>query len=168
MKYNVWNKLVRRDLYIDNHIIFPSGYGMGEDMTMMLLFAFARKVAYLPKAFYHYVKLNTVSFSHTYSDRHLKELRYNNSSRMINYIPIVGIDGIPECLEAINNYGIFATVMQNPKIQAETLCTVSSNIITGKSPLDGLHFNFYNNKYIIIPYIPVNKYNIDTAIKIYK
>ena len=98
----------------------------------------------------------------------LKELRYNNSSRMINYIPIVGIDGIPECLEAINNYGIFATVMQNPKIQAETLCTVSSNIITGKSPLDGLHFNFYNNKYIIIPYIPVNKYNIDTAIKIYK
>uniref|UniRef100_UPI003FF0A562 glycosyltransferase family 2 protein n=1 Tax=Phocaeicola sp. TaxID=2773926 RepID=UPI003FF0A562 len=85
MKYNVWNKLVRRDLYIDNHIIFPSGYGMGEDMTMMLLFAFARKVAYLPKAFYHYVKLNTVSFSHTYSDRHLKELRYN-VDRMVNFL----------------------------------------------------------------------------------
>ncbi|EKV56917.1 galactose/glucose-binding protein [Brachyspira hampsonii 30446] len=98
----------------------------------------------------------------------LKELGYNSSSRMLNYIPIVGIDGIPECLEEINNYGIFATVMQNPSIQAQALCSVSSNIINGKSPLEGLHFNFYNNKYIVIPYIPVTKYNIDTAIKIYK
>ena len=97
-----------------------------------------------------------------------REFRYNNSSRMLNYIPIVGIDGIPECLEEINNYGIFATVMQNPQIQAQTLCSVSSNIISGKSPLDGLHFNIYNDKYIVIPYIPVNKSNIDTAIKIYK
>lgn len=98
----------------------------------------------------------------------LKEIGYNNSNRMLNYVPIVGIDGIPECLEAINNYGIFATVMQNPKIQAETLCSVSSNIIGGKSPLDGLHISYYNEKYIVIPYIPITKYNLDTAIKIYK
>lgn len=98
----------------------------------------------------------------------LREFRYNNSSRMLNYVPIVGIDGIPECLEEINNYGIFSTVMQNPSIQAQTLCSVSSNIISGKSPLDGLHISFYNDKYIAIPYIPVNKSNIDTAIKIYK
>ena len=77
MKYNVWNKLVRHSLYIDNGVSFPSGYGMGEDMTMMLLFAHAKKVAYLPKAFYHYVKLNTNAFSQTYSEKHLEELRYN-------------------------------------------------------------------------------------------
>lgn len=77
MKYNVWNKLVRHSLYTNNGISFPSGYGMGEDMTMMLLFAHAKKVAYLPKAFYHYVKLNTNAFSQTYSEKHLEELRYN-------------------------------------------------------------------------------------------
>lgn len=38
MKYNVWNKLVKRSLYTDNDITFPSGYAMGEDMTMMFLF----------------------------------------------------------------------------------------------------------------------------------
>ena len=77
MKYNVWNKLVRRSLYTDNGISFPAGYGMGEDMTMMILFAHANKVTYIPKAYYHYVKLNTDAFSQTYSEKHLMELKHN-------------------------------------------------------------------------------------------
>lgn len=85
MKYNVWNKLVKRSLYIDNNISFPAGYGMGEDMTMMMLCANARKVAYVPRAFYHYVKLNTGAFSQTYSDRHLVELKHN-VQRILDYM----------------------------------------------------------------------------------
>lgn len=85
MKFTVWNKLARRSLYVDNQISFPAGYGMGEDMTMMMLFACAGKVAYLPKAFYHYVKLNTGSFTQTFSDRHLVELKYN-VQRISNYL----------------------------------------------------------------------------------
>ena len=77
MKYNVWNKLVKRSLYEDNEISFPDGYGMGEDMTMLKLFAHAEKVAYVHQAFYHYVQLNTGAFSKTYSDIHLQELRHN-------------------------------------------------------------------------------------------
>lgn len=77
MKYNVWNKLVARRLYAENFISFPDGYGMGEDMTMMLLFMKAGKVAHLPEAMYHYIKTNTGAFSQTYSERHLIELRYN-------------------------------------------------------------------------------------------
>lgn len=77
MKYNVWNKLVRHSLYTENQVSFPAGYGMGEDMTMILLFAHARRVVYIPKAFYHYVKLNTGAMSGMYSDKHLTELKYN-------------------------------------------------------------------------------------------
>lgn len=77
MKYNVWNKLVRRSIYVENKIEFPAGYGMGEDMTIMLLFAYAERISYLPHAFYHYVKLNTNAFSQTYSKRHLQELQHN-------------------------------------------------------------------------------------------
>lgn len=77
MKYNVWNKLVRRSLYADNDIEFPDGHGMGEDMTMIRLFACAKKVAYVPKAFYHYVKLNTNAYTNTYSERHLLDIKYN-------------------------------------------------------------------------------------------
>lgn len=85
MKFNVWNKLVRRSLYTDNGIEFPSGYGMGEDMTMMMLFAHAKKVAYVPKAYYHYIKTNTNAFSQTYSDKHLVELKHN-VQRIVNYM----------------------------------------------------------------------------------
>ena len=77
MKYNVWNKLVRRSLYTDNDIQFPAGYGMGEDMTMIRLFACAQKVEYVPQAFYHYVKLNGDAFTNTFSDKHLQDIKYN-------------------------------------------------------------------------------------------
>ena len=77
MKYNVWNKLILRELYTANNISFPAGYGMGEDMTILKLFACAQTVTYLPKAFYHYVKLNTTAFSNTYSEKHLSELQHN-------------------------------------------------------------------------------------------
>lgn len=77
MKYNVWNKFVRRSLYETSGIHFPAGFGMGEDMTIIKLMAKAKSVAYIPKAYYHYVKYNSDAFSNTYSDRHLSELRHN-------------------------------------------------------------------------------------------
>ncbi len=76
MKYNVWNKLCRRSLYGED-IRFPAGHGMGEDMTMMMLFARAGRVAHLPEALYHYVKLNTGAFSMTKKPSHLVDLKYN-------------------------------------------------------------------------------------------
>ena len=77
MKYNVWNKLVKRSLYTDNNITFPAGHAMGEDMTMIRLAACAKSVAYVPKAFYHYVKLNTNAYSATMSERHKVDIRFN-------------------------------------------------------------------------------------------
>jgi glycosyltransferase involved in cell wall biosynthesis len=77
MKYNVWNKLVRRSLYTDNEIRFPVGHGMGEDMTMILLFAKARSVAYLPVATYHYVRQNENAFTASRSEASYNDLKYN-------------------------------------------------------------------------------------------
>ena len=75
MKYNVWNKLVRRSLY--EGIAFPEGHSMGEDMTMIALSTRARGVVHVPKALYHYVKLNSNAFSNTFSQRHLEDIRFN-------------------------------------------------------------------------------------------
>ncbi len=77
MKFNVWNKLVRRHLYESSSVEFPSGLGMGEDLTMIRLFANATRAVYVPMAFYHYVKTNTGAFSNTYSEKHLRQLRKN-------------------------------------------------------------------------------------------
>jgi len=75
MKFNVWNKLVRRTLY--EGTCFLAGYGMGEDMTIMLLFAKAKKVTYVPQAFYHYVKQNENALTATFVPTHLSSLLYN-------------------------------------------------------------------------------------------
>ncbi len=77
MKYNVWNKLIRRTVYESSGVRFPSGYGMGEDMTIIRLFARCHRVGYLPKAFYRYVKTNATSFCQVYSARHMEELKHN-------------------------------------------------------------------------------------------
>ena len=84
-KYNVWNKIVSRSLYVKTGILFPSGHSMGEDMTMIMLSAKAGKVAYVNKALYHYVKLNANAFSNTFSQRHLDDIRFN-SGRVFEYL----------------------------------------------------------------------------------
>lgn len=84
MKYNVWNKLVKRSLYTDYHITFPAGYAMGEDMTMMFLFSYAHKVAYVGKALYHYVS-NSASMTNVPKPNHLVELKYN-SDRVLSFL----------------------------------------------------------------------------------
>lgn len=77
MKYNVWNKLVRRCLYVDNSISFPDGHSMGEDMTMIMLASFAKSVVYVPEALYHYVKTNAGAYTQVMSERNLSDIRFN-------------------------------------------------------------------------------------------
>lgn len=84
MKYNVWNKLVKRSLYTEHDITFPAGYAMGEDMTMMFLFSYAHKVAYVGKALYHYVS-NSASMTNVPKPKHLIELKYN-SDRVLSFL----------------------------------------------------------------------------------
>lgn len=77
MKYNVWNKIIRRSIYHEQHVKFPEGYGMGEDMTMIRLLPHIHTVKYLPRALYHYVRTNVEAFTHKISDKHLAALKYN-------------------------------------------------------------------------------------------
>ena len=84
-KYNVWNKLIKRSIYKESGIAFPEGHSMGEDMTIILLSTFAKKVAYVPEALYHYFKLNTEAFSNTRSAKHLEDIRFN-AGRTLSFL----------------------------------------------------------------------------------
>lgn len=79
MKYNVWNKLTKRTLYTNNHIRFPEGNQMGEDMTMIQLTACASKVGYVNKALYHYIRVNSSAMTQQYSTEKLRSLAYNTN-----------------------------------------------------------------------------------------
>lgn len=85
MKYNVWNKLVKRSLYLETGMQFPAGHGMGEDMTMIALATHATRSAHITKPLYHYIKLNVNAFTNTLSQRHLDDIRFN-ADRTIGFL----------------------------------------------------------------------------------
>ena len=58
----LWNKLIRRTLYTDNKVVFFNGFW--EDLRASIqLFYYAKKIVYIPKAYYHYVQYNPNSSS---------------------------------------------------------------------------------------------------------
>lgn len=85
MKYNVWNKLIKRSLYVENQICFPDGLGMGEDMTIIKLFCHACRVVHVNDAFYHYTQTNANAYTRVISSS-LLDQAYANANDVINYI----------------------------------------------------------------------------------
>lgn len=77
MKYNVWNKLVKRNLYVDNGIEFPAGHSMGEDMTMIRVLAHSTSIACVNKALYHYVKTNSDAMTNHLKEQALNDIKHN-------------------------------------------------------------------------------------------
>lgn len=84
MKYNVWNKICRRALYEDNHICFPDGHAMGEDLTMIMVALHAQRCVYVDKTLYNYVQ-NEGQMTANYDQKKLASLRFN-CDRLQNYI----------------------------------------------------------------------------------
>lgn len=78
LKWNLWLYLVRRDLFVDNHILFIDGENMGEDMMVVgKLLLCAKKINILHKPFYHYIQTNTSSMTNEFSLKHKSQVTAN-------------------------------------------------------------------------------------------
>ncbi len=66
----LWNKLIRRELFNGSQMDMPEGINYGEDLLMCTkLFARARHVEYLPKAFVHYMQVSGATTSNINSTK---------------------------------------------------------------------------------------------------
>ncbi len=64
------NKLIAKKLFIENNIEHVEGVNVCEDMSILFrLFYYAKKVAYCPHAYLHYVQYNTSSYTKRLSER---------------------------------------------------------------------------------------------------
>ncbi len=53
----VWSKLIKRELFINNNIVFPENIFYGEDLiTSLKLVYFAKKIGKINEALYNYVQ----------------------------------------------------------------------------------------------------------------
>lgn len=60
----LWNKLIRRLLYVENSIGWTEGMDMSEDYGVMVpLCYYANKIEYAPDVYYHYVQYNPSAIS---------------------------------------------------------------------------------------------------------
>lgn len=74
----VWNKLIRRSLYIDHNIRHPEGISMGEDLFVTPKLAYnSNRIGKLNKAYYHYIyNPNSISKSKNISNKKIREMDY--------------------------------------------------------------------------------------------
>lgn len=84
MKYNVWNKMCRRSLYSENNILFPEGFAMGEDLTMIMVALHAHRCASVALPLYNYVQ-SANQMTAVFDEKKLACLRHN-CDRLRNYI----------------------------------------------------------------------------------
>lgn len=78
MKYNVWNKLVKRNLYIDNNISSPEEHCKGgEDLMMVKILRTSTRCTHVPEALYHYNRANDNAITKTRSKRHFDDIKAN-------------------------------------------------------------------------------------------
>jgi len=69
------------------------------------------------------------------------------------YIPVVGVDAIPEARELIKEGFITGTVLQDPRAAAEAIYKVGMNMIYKKYPLEDTNYKFdYTGVVIRLPY----------------
>ena len=78
MKHNVWNKLIKRRLYIDNDIKSPEEHCKGgEDYMVVKLLRMAEGVSHVPEALYHYNRTNANAITKKSSERHYEDIKAN-------------------------------------------------------------------------------------------
>lgn len=80
----LWNKLVRKSLYMSQHIVFPI-CSMAEDMTLVLQFLWnSKSMEYVSQAFYYY-RYNCNSISSNPDSRMIQK-RFEDSCMNMNVI----------------------------------------------------------------------------------
>ena len=83
------------------------------------------------------------------------------------FIPIVGVDAIPEVIEEIRKGAILGTVLQSPKDQAKAVVDMVLNAASGKDVLEGTDYKLDDVKAVRVPYKAITKENIEDALEAY-
>lgn len=87
----VWNKLIKRSLYISNNVEAIDGVNLGEDFTVVpKLVYFANKISKIDLPLYHYIQFNSNSYTKKVNQKYI-----NNIEIVINSLEFF-FKGVPK------------------------------------------------------------------------
>jgi len=82
----------------------------------------------------------------------LQKYGYNKGDNS-KYIPVVGVDGLPEAQELIKQGAMTGTAVQDPRAHANAIYTIGMNLVSGTYPLNGTNYKFDETGIVIkLPY----------------
>jgi methyl-galactoside transport system substrate-binding protein len=84
------------------------------------------------------------------------------------FIPIVGIDAIPDAVKKIKQGSMVGTVLNDANNQAKAIIDIATNVANGKNVVAGTAWKLDKNKYVRVHYVTITKDNIDVAEQNYK
>ena len=97
----------------------------------------------------------------------IQALGYNQGDNN-KFIPIVGVDAIPDMLNEIKKGTIVGSVLNDALNQAKAVVDLSLNVSSGKEPLEGTDWTLDEVKAVRVPYVPITIDNIEVAENTYK
>lgn len=84
------------------------------------------------------------------------------------FMPIVGVDGIPDVLAKIKEGVMVGSVLNDAKSQGTVSVLLATNLAAGKDILDGVAYKFDDKKAVRVPYVNIAKDNLQLAEEAYK
>lgn len=81
------------------------------------------------------------------------------------YIPIYGIDALPEILSKIDSGEVTGSVLQDAKTQGQTIVKMADNLVNGRDVMDGIEGLEMEEgaKAVRVPYKAITKENLEEA-----
>ncbi|MBB6177216.1 methyl-galactoside transport system substrate-binding protein [Anoxybacillus tengchongensis] len=95
----------------------------------------------------------------------LEKAGYFNGDK---FIPVVGVDAIPEALEMIEKGKMIGTVLNDAKNQGKATIELATNAANGKDVLEGTEWKLDETKAVRVPYVAITKENIQVGKDSYK
>ncbi|MDM8533576.1 galactose/glucose ABC transporter substrate-binding protein MglB [Clostridiaceae bacterium HSG29] len=97
----------------------------------------------------------------------LQSLKANGYFAGDKFMPLVGVDAIPDVLEQIKAGTIVGTVLNDAANQGRATLELANNVARGNGPLDGTEWELAD-KAVRVPYVGVTIDNIEFAEKAYQ
>lgn len=79
------------------------------------------------------------------------------------FMPVFGVDALPEALDCIEDGTMVGTVLNDPLGQGTAAVDIALNYANGKEPLEGTEYELDETGAVRVPYQPITKDNLDVA-----
>lgn len=79
------------------------------------------------------------------------------------FMPVVGVDAIPEIITLIEQDKVVGTVLNDAPNQAKAVIDLCLNLVNEKDPIEGTDWELDDTKAVRVPYVGITKENLDQA-----